>query len=156
MRALLQRVTEASVTVEDQPPRKIQQGLVVFLAVAPSDTEKDIAWLVEKILNMRLFPPKDPAKPGSFDQTVQDMDGELLVVSQFTLYGETRKGRRPDFTGAADPEKARIFYDTFIQVLQNRYPKVQTGEFGARMRVDIRNDGPVTILVDTPLLTAAE
>ncbi len=172
MRALLQRVQSASVNIENAGSRSIGRGLTVLLGIAPADTEKDALWLSEKILNLRLFPKAWAAAPeegkghparadaedglpagrgasSGFDLSVKDIGGEVLVVSQFTLYADVRKGRRPDFTGAALPDRARSLYLYFVNCLQQAFPRTVTGEFGAAMRVDIHNQGPVTILVDS-------
>ena len=150
MRALLQRVNRASVSLENGESRSIQRGLVVLLGIAPSDSEKDVNWLVEKILNIRLFRKEGPeAKSSEFDLSIQDVQGELLIISQFTLFADARKGRRPDFTQSAPPEKARSLYHLFVEMLRQRFSRIATGEFGATMRVDIQNQGPVTILLDT-------
>lgn len=147
MRALLQRVSEGSVTLENGERRAIGRGLVALLGVAPDDEPKDAEWLMEKMLSLRLFPKEGGTS--SFDLSVQDIGGEVLLISQFTLYADVRKGRRPDFTRAAPPDRARETYAKFVEAFRQKFPRLATGEFGAMMRVDIRNEGPVTILLDS-------
>ncbi|HRY29412.1 MAG TPA: D-aminoacyl-tRNA deacylase [Elusimicrobiota bacterium] len=155
MKALIQRVSAAGVSIENQPERPIGRGLVVFLGITASDTDKDIRWLAEKILNLRVF-PKPPAEAAAapsdseFDLAVADIGGEILLVSQFTLYADVRRGRRPDFSRAAPPAQAQILYEKFVTRLRGLHPKLVTGEFGARMRVRIQNEGPVTLLIESP------
>jgi D-aminoacyl-tRNA deacylase len=145
MRAVIQRVRSGSVTVEGEGPRRIGRGLVVLLGVGTNDTEKDAAWLAEKTANLRIF--EDPE--GKMNLSLLDVGGEALVVSQFTLYGDPRKGRRPSFTGAAPPDKADLLYKRYVELLEKCGIRVQTGWFRARMMVAIENDGPVTLLLDT-------
>lgn len=145
MKALIQRVTGASVTVDGKVVGEIGAGLVVLLGVAAGDEEKDADYLVDKIVNMRIF--NDSA--GKFNLSVTDIGGGLLVISQFTLLADTRKGRRPGFTLAAPPEKAESLYIYIIRSLGFSGLKVQTGIFGAHMLVKIFNDGPVTIMIDS-------
>jgi len=140
MRAVIQRVKKAEVF-----DREISQGLVVFVAITHEDTEEDAKKLSDKILNLRIFPNEE----GKFDFSVIDIEGEILIVSQFTLYGDCSKGRRPDFTQAASPEKARKLYEKFVEYMKNSGLKVVTGEFQSIMLVEIHNDGPVTLIVDT-------
>jgi D-tyrosyl-tRNA(Tyr) deacylase len=144
---LLQRVSAGAVTVEEMETRSIGRGLVAFLGIAPGDTEKESRWLVEKILNLRLFPNDNGQS--EFDRSVRDIEGEILLVSQFTLYADMKKGRRPDFTRAAPPDRARGIYQRFVAILKELHPRTVTGEFGASMRVEIRNQGPVTLFLDT-------
>lgn len=145
MRALLQRVRKASVTVSDEVVGKIGQGLVVLLGVAEGDTEKDIDYLAEKIVNLRIF--SDEA--GKFNRSLLDIGGEALIVSQFTLLADTRKGRRPSFTDAAPPEKAERFFELFVERVRAMGVGVATGRFQQKMLVEIHNDGPVTIFLDS-------
>jgi D-tyrosyl-tRNA(Tyr) deacylase len=145
MRALLQRVVKSSVTVEDKVVGDIARGLVVLLGVADEDCENDAEYLADKIANLRIF-NDDQSK---FNLSTLKVNGELLVVSQFTLLADTRKGRRPSFTAAAPPQKAETLYNYFIMRLKQTGLKVETGEFGAHMVVEILNDGPVTIMLDS-------
>jgi D-tyrosyl-tRNA(Tyr) deacylase len=145
MRALLQRVVKSSVTVEDKVVGDIARGLVVLLGVADEDCENDAEYLADKIANLRIF-NDDQSK---FNLSTLKVKGELLVVSQFTLLADTRKGRRPSFTAAAPPQKAETLYNYFIMRLKQTGLKVETGEFGAHMVVEILNDGPVTIMLDS-------
>jgi D-tyrosyl-tRNA(Tyr) deacylase len=145
MRALLQRVVKSSVTVEDKVVGDIARGLVVLLGVADEDCENDAEYLADKIANLRIF-NDDQSK---FNLSTLKVKGELLVVSQFTLLADTRKGRRPSFTAAAPPQKAETLYNYFIMRLKQTGLKVENGEFGAHMVVEILNDGPVTIMLDS-------
>ena len=145
MRAVIQRVTNAAVTIAEMPRRNIGEGLVVFAGITHDDGPKDVDWSSEKILNLRIFADEN----GKFDKSVLDINGEILVISQFTLYGDTKKGRRPDFTQAAHPETAQPLYEKFVANLRNSGLKVETGEFGAKMLVEIGNDGPVTLILDS-------
>lgn len=144
MRALLQRVSEASVTVDDQEIAAIGLGLLVFVAVYPNDGDAELNWMVDKILGLRIFPDAD--KP--MDASVVDVEGELLVVSQFTLAADTSRGKRPGFSTAAAPEHAEPLYRRLIEGVRTRYPKVVSGRFGADMKVALINDGPVTFLLE--------
>lgn len=143
MRAVVQRVSEASVEVEDRVLAEIGRGLVVLLAIASGDTTKDIDYIVEKVRNMRIF-----ERDGKFDLSVVDVGGEVLLVSQFTLLGDVRKGRRPGFTGAAPPDEAKLIYGLAAEKFKEAVP-TKEGEFQAQMSVKIVNDGPVTILLDS-------
>jgi len=145
MRAVIQRVKEAKVITEREEKR-INQGMVIFLGIGEKDTEKNNEYLVNKILNLRLFAISEKKK---FEKSVMDIGGEILIVSQFTLYADCRKGRRPDFIQAAPAEKAKFLYEGFVQKLKEKYEKIKTGKFGAKMLVEIHNDGPVTIILDT-------
>ena len=146
MRILLQRVEHASVSVDDKTVAAIGTGLCVFLGVGREDTEDDGAFLADKLLNLRIFPDES----GKFDRSVTDIGGEILVVSQFTLYGDTRKGRRPSLTNAAVPEDAERLYRDFVERLMvPGGPRVCTGTFQAYMKVSLVNDGPVTFLIDS-------
>ena len=145
MRAVLQRVTRASVRVSDQVLGEINSGLVVLLGVAHDDTMSDIKYLVEKIATLRIF---DDAE-GRMNLSVRDVDGALLVVSQFTLYGDVRRGRRPSWSEAAQPEVAKPLYESFIEEAGHSVSRLATGSFGAMMQVELVNDGPVTILLDS-------
>jgi D-tyrosyl-tRNA(Tyr) deacylase len=145
MRAVIQRVKNASVTVKEQVVGQIKSGLVVFLGITHDDTEEDAKYLAEKVCNLRIF--EDDS--GKLNLSVLDKKGEILSVSQFTLYGDCRKGRRPSFTEAAHPEVAEKLYDKFNQLLRDMGINIATGVFQAYMQVKIINDGPVTILLDS-------
>ncbi len=145
MRALIQRVTAASVLIDDAEVGTIGPGLVVLLGVAGGDDDADAQWVVDKVVNMRIF--ADDA--GRFNRSARDVDGGLLVVSQFTLYADTRRGRRPDFTRAAAPEEANRLYEAAVAMFRETGLTVATGEFQAYMQVRLQNDGPVTIMVDS-------
>lgn len=144
MRAVLQRVREACVRVDGQVVGAIGKGLVVLLAVARSDTAAEAHYLAEKITGLRIFP--DDA--GKMNRDVMETGGALLVVSQFTLYGDTRKGRRPSFDAAAGPEQARALYECFVEACRARGVTVETGVFQAHMAVHLVNDGPVTVICE--------
>jgi len=147
MRAVIQRVSRASVTVEGEVTGQIGQGLMVLLGVGPEDTESDGAWLASKLANLRIF--SDEA--GKMNLSLIDVAGGALVVSQFTLYGDCRRGRRPSFVGAAPPESAEPLYERFCEQLAAQgVAHVGRGVFGAMMDVDLLNDGPVTLIIDTP------
>ena len=145
MRALLQRVREASITVDAERIAAIGPGLVVFLAVGMNDGPEDIAYLVEKVAGLRIFPDN----AGRFDRSARDVDAELLLVSQFTLYADTGKGRRPSFTGAAPPDAAASLFAQAVEQFRATGLRVATGRFGAMMQVALVNDGPVTIWLDS-------
>lgn len=145
MRAVIQRVKRASVTVEGEIIGKINKGLLVLLGVSNDDTEKDADYLVEKSLNLRIFEDSED----KMNLSLLDISGEILVVSQFTLYGDTRKGRRPSFINAASPEKANKLYEYFVSAVSKHLLQVETGKFQAMMDVELINDGPVTILLDS-------
>jgi len=145
MKALLQRVTQASVTAEGRITGQIGRGLLVFLGVAADDGEKDADYLADKIINLRIFSDDD----SKFNLSLLQVGGGLLVISQFTLLANTRHGRRPSFTGAALPEKAEALYNYFIERLKSAGLSVETGIFAAHMQVRLTNDGPVTIAIDS-------
>ena len=145
MKALIQRVTRASVSVEGKIVGKIGPGLVVFIGVANGDSTEDIQYLTRKIVELRIFDDAD----GKFNLSALDVKGELLLVSQFTLLATTRKGRRPGFTDAAAPEIAETLFNQFVEQVRARGLKVETGRFQAHMLVEINNDGPVTIFIDS-------
>lgn len=145
MRALVQRVSKASVSIEGLVVSTIKQGLVVLVGVGKGDSEPDAQYLADKIANLRIF--SDEAD--KFNLSALDIGGETLVVSQFTLLADTRKGRRPSFTDAAPPEEAEPLIDKFVQLLQASGLKVQTGRFRQNMLVEIHNSGPVTIFIDS-------
>ena len=145
MRAVLQRVRRAKVTVNDEITGEIGVGWLVLLGVAPADSRKEVDWLAEKIANLRAF--QDEA--GKMNLSVQDVNGSVLVVSQFTLYGDCEKGRRPSFIGAAQPAIAEPLYEAFVIALRALGIPVATGRFAADMQVELVNDGPVTFVLET-------
>ncbi len=145
MRAVVQRVSEASVRVETEVVGRIGRGLLVLLGVSTTDTEKDVDYLSEKVVHLRIF--EDPG--GKLNRSLLEVGGEMLVVSQFTLLGDCRKGRRPSFTAAAEPGHAARLYEHFVRQTARRGVPVQTGRFQALMAVSLVNDGPVTLIVDS-------
>jgi D-tyrosyl-tRNA(Tyr) deacylase len=145
MRAIVQRVTEARVEVEGLVSGQINHGLLILLGVARDDVEKDADYLADKIANLRIFDDDQ----GKMNLSLLDVPGELLVVSQFTLYGDVRRGRRPSYTDAAGPEKASRLYEYFVNEVRKLGVKTETGVFQATMKVSLINDGPVTILLDS-------
>jgi len=148
MRAIIQRVSRAKVTVDGEIVGEINKGVLVLLGVSDEDSEKDAAYLSEKIINLRIF--EDVA--AKMNSSLLDIKGELLVVSQFTLYGDVRRGRRPSFVRAAAPDKANLLYEFFVVKAREQIGKVETGRFQAMMDVELVNDGPVTILLDSEKL----
>ena len=146
MRAVVQRVTKASVSIGGEVVGAIEAGLVVLLGVKPGDDERAIDFLAEKIANLRIFPDDD----GKMNRSMFDVGGAALVVSQFTLYGDCRKGRRPSFIDAAPPEIAEPLYERFVSRLRGCGLTVKTGRFAADMKVELINDGPVTLIIDAP------
>ena len=145
MRALLQRVSHASVSIDGRQTAKTGPGLLVLLGVSEDDTQEDAAYLVEKTVNLRIFADDE----SRFNKSALDVGAEFLVVSQFTLYADTRKGRRPDFTDAASPDAAEVLYEKVVEMFKGRGLKVETGTFGEYMQVELVNDGPVTIMLDS-------
>ena len=145
MKALLQRVSKASVTVEGQVVGHIGRGLVVFVGISRQDTERDAQYLAEKTVNLRLFSDRE----GKFNLSALDTRGDLLVVSQFTLLADAKKGRRPGFTEAAPPGEAEALFERFLAFLRTSGLRVETGRFQQHMLVEIHNDGPVTVLLDS-------
>ncbi len=145
MRAVVQRVSNASVTVDGKIIGEISHGLLVFLGVGEGDTEKDMQYIADKVIGLRIFSDSDD----KMNLSVGDIEGEILVVSQFTLYGDCRKGRRPNFTSSMEPKGAEEIYEKFVSCLTNQGIKTKHGEFGADMKVNLLNDGPVTILLDS-------
>ena len=145
MRVLLQRVKRASVSVEGNVVGEISHGVVLLVGVGPLDTEEDAIYLADKCAHLRIFEDDE----GRMNDSLLDVRGEALVISQFTLYGDCRKGRRPSFTKAAPPERAEVLYETVKESLSEHGIKVQGGRFGAKMLVNICNDGPVTLLLES-------
>ncbi|MEW6355267.1 MAG: D-aminoacyl-tRNA deacylase [Planctomycetota bacterium] len=145
MRAVVQRVFEGAVRVGGRAVGEIGRGLVVFLGVGEGDSEKDAEYLAEKIVGLRIFPDAE----GKMNVSVKDVEGGVLLVSQFTLYGDCRKGKRPSFVEAAEPSKANRLYEYCVDRVRALGVKTATGEFQAMMEVNVRNDGPVTILLDS-------
>lgn len=145
MKALIQRVTSASVSIDSTVVGQIGHGIVVFLGVAQDDSEADVKYLADKIIGLRIF----PGGSSEFDISVSEMNGDILIISQFTLMANLRKGRRPSFTEAAQPEKARLLYDSFVDHIRSTDLKTETGIFQEHMLVQINNDGPFTLWVDS-------
>ena len=146
MKVVLQRVSQASVTIDNQTVAKIEQGLLVLVGIVEEDTQEDINWLVNKIMNCRIFSDEN----GVMNKSVKDIDGDVIVVSQFTLHASTKKGNRPSYIKAAKPDVAIPLYESFIKICEADLQKpIQTGQFGADMKVALVNDGPVTIIIDT-------
>ena len=145
MKALLQRVSKASVTVESEVVADIGRGLVIFVGVSTGDTERDAQYLAGKTVDLRIFPDSE----SKFNLSALDTRGELLVVSQFTLLADAKKGRRPSFTDAAPPQQAEALFQRFLEFLRQSELKVESGRFQEHMHVEIHNDGPVTILLDS-------
>ncbi|MBZ4037195.1 D-tyrosyl-tRNA(Tyr) deacylase [Flavobacterium sp. 17A] len=146
MRVVIQRVSEASVTVEGQKTADIQKGLLVLVGIEDADTQEDIDWLAGKIVKMRIFGDENDV----MNCSVQDVDGDIIVVSQFTLHASTKKGNRPSYIKASKPDFAIPMYEKFVEALEIEFQKkIQTGIFGADMKVSLLNDGPVTILIDS-------
>lgn len=146
MRVLLQRVSHASVTIDGKERSRIGAGLLLLLGIEHDDGEEDIEWLVKKLLSLRVFEDSE----GKMNLSILDEEGDILVVSQFTLHARVKKGTRPSFDRAARPEVAIPLYESFVAVLEDGLGKpVQTGEFGAMMKVELLNDGPVTIWIDS-------
>ncbi|MDD5082662.1 MAG: D-aminoacyl-tRNA deacylase [Dehalococcoidales bacterium] len=145
MKALLQRVTRAAVSVGGEEVGRIGSGLVAFVGVANGDTAEDASYLAQRTVNLRIFADET----GKFNLSLLDVKGELLVVSQFTLLADTRKGRRPSFTGAAPPTQAEVLVQQFVEQVQTTGLRIATGRFQQYMHVEIHNDGPVTILLDS-------
>ncbi|PXY44839.1 D-aminoacyl-tRNA deacylase [Flavobacterium hydrophilum] len=146
MKVVIQRVSEASVTVEGKKVADIKKGLLVLIGIEDADTQEDIDWLVGKIIKMRIFGDENDV----MNCSVQDVDGDIIVVSQFTLHASTKKGNRPSYIKASKPGFAIPMYENFVKALEEEFnKKVQTGIFGADMKVSLLNDGPVTILMDS-------
>ena len=145
MRAVIQRAKKASVRVENETVGEISHGLVIFIGVEDNDGKEDISYLVRKISNLRIFEDGE----SKMNLSVKDVEGDILSISQFTLHADTKKGNRPSFVGAADPEYADKVYNQFNESLSDEGIRVETGQFGKHMEIDFINDGPVTILIDS-------
>ncbi len=146
MRAVIQRITKASVTIDEKEKAKIGNGFLVLLGIEDADNTEDVSWLAGKIAKLRVFSDAE----GLMNLSLDDVHGDVIVVSQFTLFAATKKGNRPSYIRAARPEKAIPLYELFLKTLQTEIQgTVQNGEFGADMKVDLLNDGPVTIIIDT-------
>lgn len=145
MRAVVQRVTSSKVVVDDKIIGEIGKGLNILIGISKEDTEEDLLYLRDKIINLRIFEDEND----KMNLSLLDVKGEILAISQFTLYGDCRKGRRPNFMEAEGGDKAKALYVRFIDLLKENNIKVETGEFGAHMKVDIQNDGPVTLILDS-------
>jgi len=148
MRAVIQRVSSASVTANSEPKGEIDAGILVLLGIHKDDGEPELQWMVNKIINLRIFEDKK----GKMNRSLIDTGGAMLVVSQFTLYGDCRKGRRPGYSNAAPPEKAKKYYQQFIDAVKQKQIVTASGRFQAHMDVELVNDGPVTLLLDSSKL----
>ena len=147
MRAVIQRVSEASVTIDGSLHSRIGPGLLVLLGIAPGDEDKEIAWMIHKVLNLRIFEDNE----GKMNRSVSDTRKDLLFVSQFTLYADTSRGNRPGFSSSASFDKAHDIYNRFLETIRSTCSlPIETGCFGAEMQIGLINDGPVTLVVDTP------
>lgn len=147
MKVLLQRVNRASVSIGGERITQIERGLVALVGIAKGDTESDARYLVEKTTNLRIFPDKE----GKLNLSLLDIDGDLLAVSQFTLLADTQKGRRPSFIRAAQPDEAEVLFKQFVELVKAKGLSVETGRFQQHMLVEIQNDGPVTIILDSKI-----
>jgi D-tyrosyl-tRNA(Tyr) deacylase len=145
MRVVIQRVQSSRVVVDGEVVGQIGRGLNLLVGIAPTDRQAELAWMARKCLDLRLFPQTGSER---WDLSVQEIQGDILVVSQFTLYGDCRKGRRPSFDKAAPPDQAEALYEQFVALLRNSGLRIETGKFGAMMQVAIDNDGPVTLLLE--------
>ena len=150
MKIVAQRVSRASVAIEGRVAGAIGAGLCILVGIAPADTDREVAWMAEKIANLRIF--GDDA--GKMNRSLAEIGGSVLAVSQFTLYADCRKGRRPSFTGAAGPELGETLYERFVEKLRDMGIVVETGVFGAEMTVEIVNEGPVTMILDSEEISA--
>ncbi len=144
MKLVIQRVNNAKVDVDNKTIGQIEKGFLVLIGVGPEDTKEIADFLVEKLCNLRIFEDENQ----KMNLSIKDIDGELLIVSQFTLYADCKKGNRPSFAGAAEPEKANALYEYFIEKCKDKVKKVEHGKFGADMKVSLLNDGPVTIILE--------
>ncbi|MCL2322845.1 MAG: D-aminoacyl-tRNA deacylase [Oscillospiraceae bacterium] len=148
MRAIVQRVLESFVSIDGRIVGKISKGFNVLIGICNEDTDADVSYIAKKIINLRIFDDEE----GKMNKSLKDVDGEILVISQFTLYGDARKGNRPSFINAKSGNEAKVLYEKLIYLLKKEIEVVETGEFGAEMEVCIINDGPVTILLDSKKL----
>jgi D-tyrosyl-tRNA(Tyr) deacylase len=146
MRTVVQRVSQAEVLIGDVSVARIGTGILALVAVSNRDTDRDLLWMAKKIVELRIFDDSQ----GKLNLSLQDIHGQLLVVSQFTLYGDCKKGRRPSYTEAASPSDAGKLYQKFIEIVRRFIPDVQTGQFQAMMKVVLTNSGPVTLILDSP------
>lgn len=144
MRVILQRVTQSSVTVDHQIIGQINKGINLLVGISKTDRLEELQWMANKCLTLRIFPDEQ----GRMSNSIQDINGEILIISQFTLYGDCRKGRRPSYDNASHPDQAEPLYDQFVALLRQSGLTVETGKFGAMMQVSIENDGPVTFVLD--------
>lgn len=149
MRLVIQRVTKAQVSIQERICGSINQGLLLFLGIHQDDQPQSISWLINKVVNLRIFGDEN----GKMNMSIKDVQGEVLIVSQFTLYGNCLNGRRPDFIQAAPPAIAIPLYEQFVEQMRKELPRVETGEFGADMQISLINDGPVTFVLDSPKLS---
>lgn len=145
MRTVVQRVSSAKCLVDGEVSGEIDEGILVFLGISEGDDDEDLGYMIDKVLGLRIFEGNN----GKMDQSVQDIGGGILVIPQFTLYGDVTRGRRPSFNRASSPEKAEMMYNTFLDRLSERHPDVESGRFAEMMDIHADNDGPVTILVDS-------
>ena len=145
MTAVIQRVINANVKIDNSEERSISNGLVILLGIHKDDTEKDISYLVDKIIGLRIFNDDND----KMNYSLLDINGSVLIISQLTLYGDFRRGRRPSFINASDPKKGKVLYNDFVQMFKRKGLNVKTGEFGAHMNVNLINNGPVTFVIDT-------
>ena len=146
MRIVIQRVKSSAVAIDGQIISQIGRGLNILVGISPTDTDAELDWISRKCLDLRLFP--GDSKSSRWEKSVSEIQGEILVVSQFTLYGDCRKGRRPSFSNSASPEIAKTIYDRFVEKLQQSGLTIASGQFGAMMEVQIENDGPVTLILE--------
>jgi D-tyrosyl-tRNA(Tyr) deacylase len=146
MRAVVQRVSRAEVAVDGSSVARIGEGLLALVAISRQDKDKDLLWMAKKIVELRIFCDEE----GKMNRSLTDIGGQLLVVSQFTLYGDCRKGRRPSYTDAASPQDAGRLYEEFVAIVRRIVPGVQTGQFQAMMQVTLTNSGPVTLILESP------
>ena len=145
MKIIIQRVSEASVLIDSKIKRAINQGFMILLGITIDDNREDIEWLVRKTLGLRIFNDEE----GIMNKSITDVNGDILLISQFTLHASTKKGNRPSYLNAAKPEIAIPLYELFIKELETQFKSIKTGEFGADMKVSLINDGPVTIIIDS-------
>lgn len=145
MRVVVQRVSQAEVVIDGLSVARIGKGILALAAISQQDTEKDLVWMAKKIVGLRIFSDSQ----GKLNLSLQDIGGQLLVVSQFTLYGDCRKGRRPSYSDAAPPAEAETLYDRFLEIIRQYVPDAKSGQFQAMMEVNLNNSGPVTLIIDS-------